>query len=148
MRAPYADTCRLSDVRNAAVASEDYSAQSCALGLAFPSGDALVQLDSISKDQFSCQGVRRRAPRGERHHRHQGVLGQVMSGARRAQGSCALRFPGKLEVGPGFFAMLFDMGWWFDDANTIVVMVVAVARAAADFGRREDAAQGVHFQDD
>ncbi len=44
-----------------------------------------------------------------------------------------MRFPGKLEVGPGFFAMLFGMGWWFDDANTIVVMVVAVARAAADF---------------
>ncbi len=57
-RAPYADSCRLGDVHNAVVASGDYSAQFRALGLAFPIGDALVQLDSISRDQFPFQGVR------------------------------------------------------------------------------------------
>jgi hypothetical protein len=56
--APYADSCRLNSVRNAVVDSGDYAAQFCALGLAFPSGDALMQLDAITKDQFPCQGVR------------------------------------------------------------------------------------------
>ena len=54
----YADSCRLSAVRDAVVNTGDYSAQFCAFGLSFPSGDALLELDAITKDQFPCQGVR------------------------------------------------------------------------------------------